>query len=60
VSADGGCNWTAGIPACNAVVSAASNFSDSISRGAVFVLRTHAGKDACGPVATAACFKNGT
>ena len=30
--ANGGCDWNAGVPACNAVASAASNFADSTSR----------------------------
>jgi hypothetical protein len=28
VVANGGCDWNAGVPACNAVASAASNLSD--------------------------------
>jgi hypothetical protein len=48
----GGCDWNAGVPACNAAASAASNFDDP-DRASLFVLRTHAGGDACVPVASA-------
>ena len=42
-------DWSAGISACNVAASAGSNGYDSTSRR-FFVLRTHAGKDACAPV----------
>jgi hypothetical protein len=42
-------DWSAGILACHAADFAASNHGD-LGRNRLFVLRTHAGRDACAPV----------
>ena len=46
---NGGCDWNTGVPAYNIVASAMSALLLSNHNG-LFVLRTHAGGDACVPV----------
>jgi hypothetical protein len=53
LSAGGGCDWNAGVPAGNAVASVASSDNDSTSPAPDGRFASVAGGDACVPVASA-------